>query len=235
MDNMDISSSAEPAGQPMPWYEVWMEVVTHPSKDSFRRILSDPTAGAARAFMWVGVIGLIFGILQAVVTQVTGVSPAGGMGLATSMACLAIGVPIFSVIGLAIGAGILRFIAGLLGGTGNFNDLTFSLGAVSAPISIVSSLISLIVNVVSGGTGGTDLAAGGSGSILALCLAPISLGIAVYAIVLQVMAVSVVEKLTTGKAVLTVLIPVIVLFLLGACIALVFGAAAFSILQQMGQ
>ena len=232
MDNMGYNPVIEPAGQPMagqpmPWYQVWMQVITHPSRDSFRRILADPTARPARAFIWVAVISLIFGLLQAVLAQVLGVSPFsqfGAEGVFTNAVCIAIAAPIFSVIGLALGAAILRGIAALLKGAGNFNDLVYSLGAVQAPISIVSYLISLITTAVSGG--GADLVNGGPRSLATLCILPFSLALGVYAVVLEVLAVDTVEKFGTGKAVLTVLIPVIVVILLGVCVASVVAIVA---------
>ncbi len=235
MSNMDYVPMVQNTGQaqPMPWYEVWMLVVTHPSRDSFRRILADPTARPARAFIWVAVIGLIFGVLEAIVTRVVGseaIGQFGGLGLLANLVCIAIGAPIFSVIGLALGAAILRGIAALLKGVGNFNEMVYSLASVQAPFSIISGILSLIATAVSRGT--FSLTGGGGGSLLGLCLAPISLVVGIYAIVLEVLAIDTVEKFGTGKAVLTLLIPLVVLVLIGVCVALVIGIAFATQLQQ---
>lgn len=61
--------------------------------------------------------------------------------------------------------------------------------------------------------------------MLTLCLAPFSLAILVYAIVLEALAVSAVEKFGAGKAALTVLMPAITGILLGACLAGVIAAS----------
>ena len=225
MDNMLNSS---PAGESMPWYDVWMEVITHPSRESFRTILADPKSSPARAFIWVAILGAIFGVAQAVVIQVFGSSlyqDLPDIGLAPFVLCLAIATPIFSVIGLAINAAIYHGISLLLKGEGKYGDLVYTLGAIQAPISIVSLLISLITNAVTA-------SAGSAGTPGTLCLVPLSLAIGIYTIVLQVMAIDTVEKFGTGKAVLTVLIPVILGLLLGVCLVATIGLAAF---QQFGQ
>ncbi len=225
MGSMDFPPSVEYAEppvtqEPLAWYDVWMEVVTHPSRESFRRILADPTAGPARAFIWVAAIGLIVGLVQVGLTEYLGISPLselGEGGLMTGTICIGIGAPLGSVISLALNAAILRGIAGLLKGRGNFSDLVYCLGALQAPLSIVAALISLISLAASGG--GEALVSGELQPVLTLCLAPFSLAASIYAIVLEVLAVSTVEKLGTGKAALTVLMPAIIGILLGACLA----------------
>ncbi len=202
-----------PAGQSMPWYTVWTEVITHPSRDTFRRILADPTASPNRAYIWVAVLSFIFGSLQAVFYQVTGVSPLGNarpVSPAVLLLCGAILAPLFAVIGLALGTAILHGIAKLLGGIGTYNPLVYCLGAAQAPMSIASYLLTFITLVLSRG--------GTTGSLASLCVVPFSLAVGIYAIVLQVLAVDEVEKIGTGKAVLTVLIPTIILLLIVGCI-----------------
>lgn len=236
MENPNFMPSMMNEGQVLPWYEVWRRVVTRPSVDTFRGILADPTAKPQRAFIWVAVLGLIFGVLQAVVYQVTGYNPAqqfgggaaGTAGALTNLICVAIVTPILAVLGLAIGGGILRLVAMLLGGKGNFSELVYTLGAAQGPVSIVSFPISLISTIASGRAAGVDLTGTmGAGSIISLCLAPIGLAVAIYGIYMQVRAVETVEKFGTGKAVATVLIPVAVVILLVLC--LVFGLAALFI------
>jgi hypothetical protein len=230
MNNMDLTPAM---GQPMPWYQVWMQVVTHPSRDSFRRILADPTARPARAFIWVAILGAIFGVTQAILTQVFGTTLYGNLGnlrLATTMICIVIAAPVVSVIGLALSAAILHGIALLLKGEGKYNDLLYCLGAVQAPVSIVSFLISFITTALTSAS--IRFGAGASGSLVSLCILPFSLALGAYSIVLEVLAVDTVEKFGTGKAVLTVLVPVILAIMLGVCVALVLGIAVARQFQQ---
>lgn len=229
MESMDANLAA---GQRLPWHEVWMEVVTHPSRDSFRLILSDPGAGPARAYFWVGILGIIFAILEVVVMQLVGSPqlsdlPTGSIGF--YMACLVIATPIMSVVGLALMTAILRGIAGLFGGQGNYNNLVYCLAAIQAPISIVGILLSLISSALTSGAASSgSIESLTSGSMAALCVLPFSLAIGIYSFVLDVLAIDTVEKIGTGKAVLTLLLPGIVVFLVifGCAFLIAMGASS---------
>lgn len=233
MGSMDFLPSVEQAGppvtqEPLAWYDVWVEVLTRPSRESFRRILADPTAGPARAFAWVAAVGLIVGLVQVGLAGYLGISPLSELangGLATGAICFGIAAPLGPVIGLALSAAILHGIARLLKGRGSFRDMAYCLGAVQAPVSAIAALTWLASLAASGG--GESLASGEFQPVLTLCLAPFSLAILVYAIVLEALAVSAVEKFGAGKAVLVLLIPVIIGILLGACLAGAITASGF--------
>lgn len=235
MESMDANLAA---GQRLHWHEVWMEVVTHPSRDSFRLILSDPGAGPARAYFWVGILGIIFAILEVVVMQFTGSPqlaelPTGYTGF--YMACLVISTPIMSVVGLALMAAITRGIAGLFGGQGNYNNLVYCLAAVQAPISIVGILLSLISSAItSGAASGGSLESLNTGYLAALCVLPFSLAIGIYSFILDVLAIDTVEKIGTGKAVLTLLLPGIVVVLIVFGCVLLIGLGAASLVKPGG-
>jgi hypothetical protein len=206
----------------MPWYRVWIDVVTHPSRDTFRRILADPTAGQKRAFTWMAVMGLVWGIMFGIFFQAGGGLPYGNLPtLSTGLwiLCLVILFPIFSVIGLALSTAIFHGIAKLLGGAGTFDALVYCIAAISAPMSIVTVPVSLLQTALSRG--------GSASSIAPLCVVPFSLALGIYSIVLEVLAIDSVERIGTGKAVLTVLIPVIIAFAIGVCFVLVVGIAAY--------
>ncbi len=212
MGDMGFPSSAEvvdapPVSEPLPWYSVWVRVVAHPSRDSFRSILADPTARPARAFTWAAAVGGAFGLLRLLMSLVRGVDPLrgvdlfgpGNLGFLTSPLGLAISAPVLAAAGLALSAAILRGIAAFFRGVGNYADLVYCLGAVAAPTSVVSGLISLVTP------------AAGGGMVL------VSLAVVIYTIVLDVLAVETVEKLGTNRAALTVLAPVAAAGLFGLC------------------
>lgn len=212
MGDMGFPSSAgivdaPPVSEPLPWYSVWVGVVARPSRDSFRRILADPTARPARAFTWVAAVGGVFGLLRLLTSLVGGADllrgvdlfGAGNLGFLTSPLGLAISAPVLAVAGLALGAAILRGIAAFFQGAGNYGDLVYCLGAVAAPTNVVSGLISLVTPVAGGG------------------MALISLAVVIYTIVLDVLAVDTVEKFGTNRAALTVLAPVAAAALFGLC------------------
>ncbi len=219
---VDSSPVPEPAApKPLPWYEVWLRVVTHPSGDSFRRILADPTARPARAFTWVAAVGAAFGLLRVVFSLARGVHllrgvdlfGVGNLGLLTSPLGLAVTNIVMAVAGLALGAAILRGIAAQMRGVGNYRDLVYCLGAVLAPINFISGLLSLFTPLASS----LSRVAGGSMALLSSCLVPLSLALVVYTVVLAVLAVETVEKFGRNKAMYTVLAPFAVVSMFALC------------------
>lgn len=207
MDAPDVQST-----QSLKWYEVWREVFLHPSEETFHRILADPMARPGRAFVWVAVLGVISGIIQSFSAQNVDVDFAPGITLFSLVLC----IPLAAVIGLALGALIMHWIAGLFGGTGTFDRLVYAFGAIQAPATLVSVILSSIGTLLGLSTGQ------GTSSPFLICLAPFSLAWSLYLLFLDVLALKAVERLTTGKALLTLLLPLIVFFVLGGlCVALV--------------
>ncbi len=204
-------------GQPQTykWYEVWREVFTHPSEQTFLRILADPTASPQRAFIWVAVLAVIGGILNGLVLPSLGTELGRRISTGVGLICGAIVAPIFAIIWLALGALILHFLSTLFGGTGTYNRLVYALGAIRAPLSLITFAFSALTALVSAVTKG-------GGNLISLCLAPVLLVVGIYAIVLEVQAIKAVEKLDTGRALLVILVPLIlVIILLGVCFILV--------------
>lgn len=223
MDNINDAPLIMNEGQPLPWYQVWKQVITRPSRDTFRRILADPTARPQRAFLWAAVIGLVTGVLQAVIFQVFGPDPMRALGglprLLTNWTCIAIAAPAVWVTGLAISAGMMRLIAALLGGRGNYSDLVYAVGAAQTPVGLMITLFWMIANVTAGGVNFMGpLASRGPGLVIVLCMAPLVMALWVYAVSLVAMALDTVEKFGKVKAMITVMIPAAMLNLVGGCI-----------------
>jgi hypothetical protein len=197
-------------GQPQTyrWYEVWREVFTHPSEQTFLRILADPTASPTRAFIWVAVLAVFGGLVQGLLLPSLGTELSRQISTGVGLICGAIVAPIFAIIGLALGALILHFLSTLFGGTGTYNRMLYALGAISAPSSLIGYAVSAVTALIS-------VVTKGGGSLVSFCLAPISLLIGIYAIVLEVQAIKAVEKLDTGKAILVILFPLILAIILG--------------------
>jgi hypothetical protein len=85
----------------------------------------------------------------------------------------------------------------LLGGQGSFSRYAYITAAFAAPLSILSSIIGMIP-VVS-------------------CL---TIGVSIYQIILSYHATMVEMRLSSGKALLVVLLPLIVLILIFGCLAM---------------
>jgi hypothetical protein len=128
------------------------------------------------------------------VEQVLRVFTGGGMGM-VGFASLAniVMVPLFFLIGV----GVYFLIAKVLGGTGDFGRFAYLNAAFAAPLGILTTLLSLIPFV-----------------------GCISFFISIYSLVLVYFAVKVEHGLSSGRAILVVLIPLLVVLALVACFIL---------------
>lgn len=207
------------------WYEVWWEVLSYRSVEAFEDLLRDPKATAGRAYLWVGISGLISSLI-AVMLQSSAISNLlnspefqelqGGSTLNFSaylwafMLCMVPMGAFFSVLNLMISGAIQNFLAGMFGGTGKYASTVYLLGAISAPLSIISTVISVIPIIN--------------------CLAA---GISIYSIMLNVRALMAAQQINSIKALGVILLPgLLVLFLL-CIVAAIFAPSMGEILQQL--
>ncbi len=114
-------------------------------------------------------------------------------------------------LGFFIGNGITFLIARLFGGTGTFLELSYAVLLYWVPVQVVAAVFALVPYL---------------GGI-------VSLGIGIYAIVLEVFAVAVSQRMTTGKAVAVVLIPIAVVLLLSCALFVVILIMVSRSLQGM--
>lgn len=183
-------------GQSLPWSQVWRYAVTRPSEQSYEVLLSDPGAKPARGLLWVGITSLFTTAIYAV-TQIAfrpemeafmrrlGGEATSGSRLSAVAFALICGVPIgavLAVVGTVVYTWIVNLIAGMLGGTGSYNNLLYLNSAITAPMGVASSLLS-IIPIVS-------------------CL---TLPLGIYSIYLQALAVKTVHRVDWTRAVVSVL------------------------------
>lgn len=221
-----------PAAPSLAWSQVWIRALT-PSVETFEGLVRDPNASTNRAYAWVFVSALIGSAISALAQlALTGMSiPGSSADSATSalfsspwllLICGAPVAAVLAVLGLMISAGITQLIARALEGTGTYSSLVYAMAAYSAPLAIISGVISSIPYIN--------------------CLV---FPLGVYSLVLNVVAVKAVHQFGWGRAiassvlifagilVLTVLVAVVVivvLALLGPAIGNVFS----NIVQELG-
>lgn len=123
-------------------------------------------------------------------------------GTAIVLLCAAPIGAAMGVLGFAINAAIVQWVAGLFKGTGNYNQLIYAIASFSAPISLVSGLVSALSFI----------------PYVGMCFSVLSFAISIYTIVLMVMAVKGVNKFGWGEAVGSVLLPGLVIGILCFCI-----------------
>ncbi len=118
--------------------------------------------------------------------------------------------------------GIYHLIAKLFGGRGNWSDLVFCMAAVTAPASIISTVVSAIWSIFSQVRVLLFL--------VAILFGIIAITLLIYSIVLYILAIRATENVGTGGAIATVLIPIGVVFVLVfCCIGLLIPAFVISV------
>jgi hypothetical protein len=200
-----------PSGSPKSysWSEVWVNAITKPAVETYEDIVADPAASASKAYTWVLItafisysisIGLSF-LLDAIL-GVSGLEQFGILGGITSsillVMCCAPILSLFAVLALALNAGISQFVAGLLGGTGSYNELAYAFGAYQAPLTLITGAISVIPYLN--------------------CLGIL---FAIYGIALNVIAIKAVNKFDWGRAIMSSVIVIGGIIAFFACIVIV--------------
>jgi hypothetical protein len=212
---------------PSGWLPVWIKAVTQPNEQTFVDITEHPDMSARTAYIWVFIAGTVSGIIQAFATtiraatgaasalsQIPGLeqyfpqtSGAGGFTIGTLIGglCAAPFAGLLSIVFFALFAAIIQWIAKMFGGAGTYEKLLYALAAITVPFTIVSSLFVLL----------------GVIPFVGICTGILSIGLAIYSLVLQVMAVKAVNRFGWGQAAGSVFIPGCAVFIFCACI--VFG------------
>lgn len=214
-----MESKPGPAG----WVQVWMKAVTKPNEQTFIEITESPEAVSKTAFIWVFIAGTVSGIFQAILQGIytaTGTTPqipipgleqympsgsgdAASIGVALVISlCLSPVAGLVSVLFFAIGTAIVQWIAKMFGGVGTFEKLAYATAAITVPFTLVSSVLALFSTI----------------SFVGACFGIISLGLSLYVIVLQVMAVKGVNRFGWGAAIGSVFIPGLVVLFFVCCL-----------------
>jgi hypothetical protein len=199
-------------------WQTWLRVVASPGEPTFEAERQKPQATLSTALIWMviaGAIAAVLGLIQttlaagavqsslaqmltmadlppetrAQLEQVLNSGVLGGLGGAS------LGAIISVPLGFLISTGILFLLAKLLGGIGDFGRYAYLNASFSAPLTILSSLLSIIP---------------GLGSCLTIF-------VAIYQLVLTYYSTKVEHQLSSGKALLVVLLPVILVLLLTFC------------------
>jgi hypothetical protein len=205
--------------------DTWMDAITKPKEETYARIAAQPSATASKAFLWVflasllttlvslvaGMGGQMNSIRQFLPPEIARELPAGAspsIGFGTVICGAPVGA-LFAVIGFAITTALIQWVAKLFGGTGTFDKLAYAFSSITVPYSVVTALLTLL----------------GMIPFVGILTGLISFALSIYFIVLEVLAVKAVDRLDTGRAVGSVLLPGLVILLLVCCCVIVFAAA----------
>ncbi len=203
-------------------WQTWLKATTSPNDATFEELRQKPDANVTTAIIWMaiyGAVAAVIGVISGAIfagtinstlpamleqanlsaeeaaqaEQVLRIFTGGGLGLATGFASLAniVIVPLMFLISV----GIYFILAKVLGGTGDFGRYAYLNAAFSAPLGILTALLSLVPFVS--------------------CISPL---ISIYSLVLLYFATKTEHNLSGGRAIWVVLIPVIVVFMIFGCL-----------------
>lgn len=144
-------------GRPIPWFEVWYIALTQANIDAYDALRLNPYAMPSRTYLWLILAGLFPGLI---VTLTLGFNPqfyqalqmleqnSGGTDIAgmfsAGMFCLLPFSGVMNLIGMAISVGIMHLLAKAFGGNGKYPEFLYLTAAYSAPMTMITSLLSLI-------------------------------------------------------------------------------------------
>lgn len=208
-------------------FQTWVKVLTSPGEEVFVTEKAKPSATLQTGLLWIFLAAVVAAILGFIQVQLFASSLGGmeamlrqmdlppeaqaqfdamlssgalsGMMGGASLSSI-ITIPIFFVIGV----GILHLVASLLGGQGRFGRYAYLNATYSAPITILSAILSFIP--IAGG-----------------CVAFL---LSIYQLALTYFATKVEYSLSNGRAIIVVLVPLIAVFLLAACVGIFITAVA---------
>jgi len=208
--------------------QTWKNVLFRPGEEVFENEKVSPNATLGTAILWMLIAAVISAVLAYLASMLWSNAVGGydqileqldlppeitaefqtiidsGM-LDTLMGVGGVLSLIFIPLGFLISTGLRHLVAKILKGKGTFGNYAYLNAAIEAPIKIISAIVSF---------------APGIGTCISLLLS-------VYMYVQRYHATKVAYQLSSGKAIAVVLIPILLLFALGAC-----GVIAFGILMR---
>ena len=181
-------------------FNLWIEVLKKPVQ-TFKKVKK--SADLTEGLLNVVVAGVIIGFLNGLMAMAFGTSiagafmpvAAGAVGIATFFGVL-IGTPIGNAISWIVASAVLYVIAKFLGGKGNFKTQAYLYAIYIAPIGVITAVLNLIPV---------------AGPILSLI-------VSLYGLYLLTMSLKEAHGFTVGKAVLTWLIPALIVVVIAAII-----------------
>ena len=207
-------------------FQTWIRVLTGPSEATFEREKESPNATLTTALIWTIIAAVVAAILGFVQSLIFASSAQGLMGMISQMdlppesaamidqmmagglfagmsgAGSLFGIFITPIVFLIV-VGIVHLIATVLGGKGDFGRYAYLSAAIGAPVSIVNAFLGIIPVV--------------GGCVVAL--------LSIYSLILNYFAIKVAYSLTSGRAIVVILIPLIIVLGVALCIGFVAAAA----------
>ena len=174
-------------------FEIWIRAITRPMLATYQELLEEePSPPLTTPLLWMIASAVIAAVISGVVSLITGL---GEFFDITSLLCGIIVVPIGAVIGFLIGSGIYFVSAKIFGGEGTFDRQSYLLAAAYAPMAIISALLAVLPWI---------------GAWLGIIAS-------LYTVWLAILAMQAAHRFSTGRAVASVLAPLII-FVIPICV-----------------
>ncbi len=218
---------------PQPFYQIWIKAISKPNEQAYREIASAPDASVGKALLWVFLVALISGLLSAISVSVGGtysslfqelptgttdISP--GVVLISALCAAPFGA-LFGVVIFAIGFALIQWVARLLGGSGTYAQLIYTVAAFVAPLGLIGALMSMLTLI----------------PYVGLCFTLFNLLISLYLLYLEILAIKAVNAFGWLQAIGALFLPGLVIGFLCACLAAVaviaLGPAIQDIFEQL--
>lgn len=199
-------------------FQTWMKVLTRPGAEVFLAEREKPSATLTTGLVWIILAALVTALLGLLRTQLVASSLDGlaevvdlmppelrgfmemtlnNDSFASLISNVSLSSIIITPIFFIIGVGILHLVASVLGGRGQFGRYAYLNATFAAPLAMISSLLGF-VPVVGGCLGGI---------------------LTIYGWVLTYFATKVEYGLSDGRAIVVVLAPILAIFVLVLCVA----------------
>ncbi|MFP3855387.1 MAG: YIP1 family protein [Anaerolineales bacterium] len=219
MDDYPMSDNSAPEGPLSPsdpgtvgsgdamFFQIWLLALTRPREDTYQTIVDDPRASIGRAALWIFITTMVsygiaavlqFGQMAVLFNQMEESSSLGAMA-GGGVIALICGLPFvagIAVLGAMVYAAILQFVAGALGGDGSFQELFYGTASFTAPMSLITTALSLI-------------------PFVGACL---TIPLSFYTLYLYALVIKATNRFGWGSAIVSLLVPVIISILIGLII-----------------
>ncbi|MBI9049143.1 MAG: YIP1 family protein [Anaerolineaceae bacterium] len=199
-----------------PMIQTWIDALTNPNTEMYAELAQAENAKTNTAWLWVFIGALVGAVISSILTAIFGNPamtqiasmigetsaeiPLEQTGIGSILIGIVCGAPLGALLGtlfFALGIVIQNWIANMFGGEGSLDSFAFVYAAFSAPIGIVTSTLAAIPFV-----------------------GPLLSGlVGLYSLYLAALTLHVVKRLSWGKAIIVLLIPLILVAILFGCLA----------------
>jgi hypothetical protein len=204
----------EQPGEMLSWIKVWISVLTRPSVATFERILRDPQASARRAYLWIFTSFLVGSLINILIIDLSASMRTGY----NTITCGPVIQAVVAMLSLAMVTWVIQWVAvRFFGGSGTYASMIYAFAAWAAPMYLINSVISEI-------------------PYINICVV---FPLAIYGMLLGVIAVKAVNKIGWGQAAASYICGFVLVFgitfVITLCVLIILGPSIGNVFQNVIQ